>query len=467
MSHTPIILKHLSLIFPHKICFEDFSVEIPYGSRIAVIGRNGSGKTSLLRMIKDIIGEDAGYVPQIVEDFHTLSGGQRFNEALTLAISKDPTILLLDEPTNHLDTSNRKSLMRMLKSYPGTLIVVSHDVELLRHSIDTLWHIDHGKIHLFSGNYDDYIREVGIKRTSIEQEVLRLKREKQDMHESLMKEQQRASKSQAKGKKSIAQRKWPTIVSSSKMARGSETAGRKKAQIGEKKDELLQRLGQLSLPEIILPTFSLTASDIGNKMLISIQHGAVSYDVSKPILKDIHFPILPSERVAILGDNGSGKSTLIRAILRDAQVSITGEWYLPKTEDIGYLDQHYGTLPSGDSVLDSIRIMRPDWSPTEARRHLNDFLFRKNEEVNAIISTLSGGEKARLNLAQIAARTPRLLILDEMTNNLDLETREHVIQVLKAYPGAMIVISHDQDFLNEIEVKTWYTAQHGQLKQRS
>jgi ATPase subunit of ABC transporter with duplicated ATPase domains len=463
MSHTPIIIKHLSLTFPHKICFEDFSVEIPYGSRIAVIGRNGSGKTSLLRMIKDIVGEDAGYVPQIVEDFDTLSGGQRFNEALTLALSKDPSILLLDEPTNHLDASNRKSLIRMLKNYPGTLIVVSHDVELLRHSIDTLWHIDHGKIHLFSGNYDDYIREIGIQRASIEQEVLRLKREKQDIHESLMKEQQRASKSQAKGKKSIAQRKWPTIVSSTKMARGSETAGHKQAQISEKKDELLQKLGQLNLQEIILPKFSLTASDLGHKMLVSIQHGSIGYDPSKPVLSDIHFSILPSERIAILGDNGSGKSTLIRAILRDIQVTVTGEWYLPKAEDIGYLDQHYGTLPSNYSVLDCVRMMRADWSPTEARRHLNDFLFRKNEEVNAMVSTLSGGEKARLSLAQIAARTPRLLVLDEMTNNLDLETREHVIQVLKAYPGAIIVISHDQDFLNEIAIKNWYTAQQGQL----
>jgi ATPase subunit of ABC transporter with duplicated ATPase domains len=167
MSHKPIILKHLSLIFPHKVCFEHFSVEIPYGTRIAVIGRNGSGKTSLLRMIKEIVGEDAGYVPQIVEDFDTLSGGQRFNEALTRVLSKDPDILLLDEPTNHLDTSNRNSLMRMLKSYPGTLIIVSHDVELLRNTIETPWHIDNGKIHLFSGNYDDYLREIHIKRSAI------------------------------------------------------------------------------------------------------------------------------------------------------------------------------------------------------------------------------------------------------------------------------------------------------------
>ena len=100
--------------------------------------------------------------------------------------------------------------------------------------------------------------------------------------------------------------------------------------------------------------------------------------------------------------------------------------------------------------------MAPDWDHSEVRRHLNDFLFRKNEEVNELVSNLSGGEKARLSLAQIAARSPKLLILDEVTNNLDLETRQHVIEVLKVYPGAMIVISHDEDFLDEIGVSGRY-----------
>ncbi|WP_218642304.1 ATP-binding cassette domain-containing protein, partial [Providencia stuartii] len=105
-----------------------------------------------------------------------------------------------------------------------------------------------------------------------------------------------------------------------------------------------------------------------------------------------------------------------------------------------------------------------DKSYTEIRSYLNDFLFRKNEEINALVSTLSGGEKARLSLAQIAAITPKLLILDEMTNNLDRETRAHVIQVLKVYPGALIVISHDPDFLSAIEVTDGYEIKDGLLR---
>jgi ATPase subunit of ABC transporter with duplicated ATPase domains len=129
--------------------------------------------------------------------------------------------------------------------------------------------------------------------------------------------------------------------------------------------------------------------------------------------------------------------------------------------DIGYLDQHYGTLSPKKSVLETIADLVPTWSHAEIRRHLNDFLFRKNAEVNALVATLSGGEKVRLTLAQIAAKTPQLLILDEITNNLDLETREHVIQVLKEYPGSMIVISHDEDFLHAIDIQSWYEVKNG------
>src|SRR5579871_1392117 len=111
--HKAITIKNISLSFSHKVCFTDFSVEIPYGSRIAIIGRNGSGKSSLLRMLLEITSPDVrvGYVPQIVADYASLSGGQRFNTALTQALSIDPGLLLLDEPTNHLDLSNRRSLM--------------------------------------------------------------------------------------------------------------------------------------------------------------------------------------------------------------------------------------------------------------------------------------------------------------------------------------------------------------------
>lgn len=162
--------------------------------------------------------------------------------------------------------------------------------------------------------------------------------------------------------------------------------------------------------------------------------------------------------------NGSGKSTLVKAILGDNSIIKQGEWILPRSQEIGYLDQHYGTLSQDMTVFDTLSALLRDRSYLDIRIHLNDFLFRKNEEVAAKVSTLSGGEKARLSLAQIAAIMPKLLILDEMTNNLDLETREHVIQVLQNYPGAILVISHDADFLTAIGVTDWYDLKDGLLR---
>ena len=189
----------------------------------------------------------------------------------------------------------------------------------------------------------------------------------------------------------------------------------------------------------------------------------MGYSENQPILSGIILSLGSGERLAITGDNGSGKSTLIKAILGDESVCKTGEWHVIKREDIGYLDQHYSTIYPDKTVLETIADLVPAWPHSEVRRHLNDFLFRKNEEVNALVSTLSGGEKARLSLAQIAAKTPKLLILDEITNNLDLETKEHVVQVLKAYPGAMIVISHEADFLEEIGVNYYLEIKNGVL----
>jgi ATPase subunit of ABC transporter with duplicated ATPase domains len=132
----------------------------------------------------------------------------------------------------------------------------------------------------------------------------------------------------------------------------------------------------------------------------------------------------------------------------------TGSWYV--TQGIGFLDQHYQTLCLEKSALEIIMEAEPSWDHSTVRSHLNDFLFRKNDEVNTSVENLSGGERARLSFAQIAANPPRLLILDEITNNLDLETHNHVIQVLRDFPGAMIVISHDAEFLKEIQVGEYY-----------
>lgn len=475
MTYTQFQIKNLSFCFPHKILFDDFNAQIVYGQRIAIIGRNGSGKTTLLKILLGIEQPTSGtilrspdlscgFVPQIVNDFDSLSGGQRFNAALTKALSLNPHALLLDEPTNHLDTHNRKSLMRMLPSYPGTLLIASHDTELLRNCIDTFWHIDDAQIRVFTGAFDDYIREIEKQRTLLTQEIKYLDRQKKALHDSLMKEQKRAAKSKIKGEKNVRQRKWPTIVSTAKFGRSEETSGRKKAALNQEKEDLTEQLSKLCLPEIIAPKFSLNSASISDKTIVSINDGSIRYPGQEPLLKKIHLSINSRDRVAIQGNNGCGKSTLVKAIMNIHNIIKSGNWHTPKNSDIGYLDQHYNTLSATKTVLETISERVPTQPHIEVRRCLNDFLFRKNEEVNTIVRDLSGGEKARLSLAQIAICTPTLLILDEITNNLDLETKEHVIHVLKAYPGAMIVISHDADFLSKIGINHYMEISNGTLR---
>ncbi len=472
--HSPTSTHDLCLYFPGKPCFKGFNSQIHFGSRIAILGRNGSGKSAFLKMLLgeiestrgDIFMPDdinIGYVPQTIDHFEALSGGQRLNKALTKALTQNPNLLLLDEPTNHLDTKNRKSLLSMLNHYYGTLIVVTHDLEVLRNCVDTLYHIDNNQIHVFSGCCDDYMNEINIKRDGIENELSCLKREKKMMHEKLMIEQKRAAKSREKGEKSIARKKWPTVVSRAKAMRGQKTSGKKKAAIDRKKYELSNELEALHRPEIILPKFQLISEQHENKTIVSISEGSCGYTQESLVLKDIHLLLNGSDRIGITGNNASGKSTLLKAIMSNRGITKTGHWHIPKPEQIGYLDQHYANLNPQSSVFEMLANARPDWSHAEIRKHLNDFLFRKNEEINRLVIQLSGGEKVRLSLSLIAALTPKLLILDEITNNIDLETKDHLVQVLNHYPGSMIVVSHEETFLEQIGIDVSYNIKDGNV----
>lgn len=473
--HRPILLKDITLSFSGKICFEGFTTQIQPGSRIAIIGRNGSGKSSLLNILRktlsptegDVIFSDdvsVGFVEQTISDFNTLSGGQRLNKRLSEALAQSPDMLLLDEPTNHLDKANRKSLMHMMNRFPGTLIVVSHDTELLRTCIDTLWHIDQHAVHTFSGTYDDYLRHIQQKRTEIEKALSSLKREKKSTHDDLMKEQERAAHSKRKGEKSIHQKKWPTVVSQAKARRAEQTSGKKKSTIYQRKKELTDQLSGLHRPKVILPTFSLTADNIATNNIVSITNADIGYSRHDIILNNIALSLAGNERIAIEGENASGKSTLLKAILMDKSIFKTGDWHLPSLQHIGYLDQHYANLNPALSMMEHVQALRPDWCETQIRHHLSDFLFFENETVTQPIVYFSGGEKARAALSLIAAKTPKLLILDEITNNIDLETKTHVTQVLKAYPGALIMVSHEADFIQTVGVDHVYTISEGRLQ---
>lgn len=463
-----------------KICFERFSASIYSGKRIVIMGPNGAGKSTLLKIIQGQIlpstgavniwpGVSFGYVPQTINDYQSLSGGQRFNKSLSQALSTDPEILCLDEPTNHLDKKNKKSLIRMLENYQGALIIVSHDPEVLNLYFDEIWDIENGKVEVFAGNYQEYLQERQDKLNALEKERESLLKEKRVLSKKVEQEHKRRASSKAANK-----HESDKLLLNLMKETGQKTEGKKLGWLRQKKDEVAQKLSEVIIAEKIKPRFNLDAQKLSSsKVIVSVIDGSCGYasgdkgaENFEPVLHDINLQVGATERIAILGDNGSGKSTFMKALLRnlqDSSVIISGQWVVPKAGSIGYLDQHYSTVDQKLTVMEVIQSAAPDMDDLQVRKYLNDFLFRKTVEVENKVENLSGGEKVRSCLAQMAVKNPYLLLLDEITNNIDIQAREYILQVLDEYRGAIIIVSHDEEFLQELKISTFYEIREGLL----
>ncbi|MCS5709847.1 ABC-F family ATP-binding cassette domain-containing protein [Candidatus Berkiella aquae] len=460
----PILLQAIALVFPHKTCFSEFSSQINPGDRIAIVGPNGAGKSSLLQMLAgnslpsqgEIRFPPAlaiGYVPQLIDNNHPMSGSEHFQHALTQALRQQPDLLLLDEPTNHLDSKKRHSLMKMLNRYQGTLIVISHDLTFINTCCERIWHIESEKIQIFLGNYQDFLNNQAKALNAVEEKRKILRQQQIACHQSLMQAEQRAAQSRQRGEKNIQQRKWPTVTSKTKAARHIKSHVNRQALIANQKQVLAQERAALTIPTLA-PHFQLPARQCDKTSLVYIDNGSFGYE-RQILCERLSLTVNRHDRILIQGDNGCGKTTLLKAIMNDPEVIKTGFWQLPKIDEIGYYDQHYQSLPIESTPLCALQKVC-HWPLTKLRQHLADFLFKENEIVYAPMTTLSGGEKARLMLAMIAAKMPSLLLLDEITNNLDLSTKNHLITTLNQYPGTMIIVSHDDHFLNSIKGATYY-----------
>ncbi|GGP27215.1 erythromycin ABC transporter ATP-binding protein [Silvimonas amylolytica] len=454
-----IQIEGLGVSHGRKICFSGFNATVAWGQRIAILGDNGSGKSSLLNVLAGHAVPSEGvihavadirraHVAQVQDDVATLSGGERVSLALGSALTSQPDLLLLDEPTNHLDIANRRALYRTLRQFGGAIVLVTHDMALLDETCDTIWHLEQGQVTVFEGRYRDYMAERALQRHALEQAWPHTRRAAKSAHEALMKEQERAAHARQHGAKSIENGKWATVKSLTKLERSNTTAGRKQADLRAQRQEIASRLDQLRQPVTIVPHFHLPAGR-GRDVVVQVSGGSVGYDFS--LLGGLHMQLNQGERMAFTGRNGCGKSTLARAMLGDPAVRRGGDWLLPAPAQVGYLDQHYATLNPALSAIDALRAVVPAWTEARLRQHLADFLFFDTQSVTTPAAQLSGGERARLALACIAASPPSLLILDELTNNLDLTVRQHVIDVLRVYPGAMVLISHDEHFLAQID----------------
>ncbi|MBR7783795.1 ATP-binding cassette domain-containing protein [Undibacterium luofuense] len=459
MSACLFRLEGVCLSFASHTIFSDISLRIHAGDRIAIVGDNGSGKSTLLKLLAQQLRPDSGqlvlapqtgcgYLPQHLPDA-PLSGGERVSAALQSLWTQMPDILLLDEPANHLDQQQRQYWLQQLRYYPGTLVMISHDTDWMEALCDQLWIVHDQQLTVFKGRYADWLTAQEQALESLQHQRQQLKKNLKQAHQRRMQEQERAAHARQRGKKAIQERRWATIRSATKLGRGTRTSDQLCADIRTEQNRTARLLADVSQGAVPEPAFHLLSGQKhGNSAILQLNQ--VQFGFGKPLQEPLDCQLMPGQRIALCGPNGSGKSTLIKAITSAPHLRLAGDWYVPPSSRISLIDQYGALLQPQSDCIKHLQQRRPDWHMTQIREHLARFLLREDRLAYCPAAQLSGGERVRLMLALIAADTPALLILDEVTNHLDLSTRQHLTQVLRAYPGAMLVISHDSDWLQQI-----------------
>ncbi|MEM8644424.1 MAG: ABC-F family ATP-binding cassette domain-containing protein [Pseudomonadota bacterium] len=488
-------LDTITLRLGGHVVLDRASVAVPPKARVGLVGRNGAGKSSLLKVIAGMyeadegriqtpVGTRVGYLKQDApggsatpfetvlaaaeeraalldeaetatdphriaeiherlnaidahgapsrasrilaglgfseEDQHRplteFSGGWRMRVALGALLFSEPDLLLLDEPSNHLDLEAALWLESFLRVYPASLIVVSHERDMLNNVVSHIVHVEHGKTTLYVGNYDQFERQ-------------RAERQAQD---AAMR-----AKQEAKRKKLQAYvDRWRYKAHTAKQAQSRLKALQRMAPEAEVFDDASLVFDFPSPKEVKPPLMMLDGVDVG-------------YVPGKPVLSHIDLRIDPDDRIALVGRNGNGKTTLARALAgqlspMDGRIKASGKL------SVGYFAQHQiEELVPEDTPFQHMERMMPEAKPGEVRNHLARFGF-SGEKVSVRVNALSGGERARLSLALVTRDAPHILILDEPTNHLDVDAREALVQALAGFGGAVIVVSHDRHLLGLI-----------------
>ncbi|GAF66678.1 putative ABC transporter ATP-binding protein [Bacillus sp. TS-2] len=346
----------------------------------------------------------------------TLSGGQKTRLALGKLLLTKPDLLILDEPTNHLDIDTLTWLEQYLSNYPGAILIVSHDRYFLDKIVNQVVEISRTKSTKFKGNYSDYLNEKS-KRYELELKQFE-------------KQQEQIAKLEDFVQKNIA--------------RASTT---KRAQSRRKQLERMDRIDRPAGMEKSAHFSFQIERQTGNEVL-RISDLDVQYTNSPSIFKQLSFDVNKEESVAIVGPNGAGKSTLLKAMTKQIPIQ-NGSIHFGSNVKIGYYDQEQAKLQSNKQVLHELW---DDFSLSpekDVRTVLGNFLF-SGDDVLKPVSSLSGGEKARLALAKLMMQKANVLILDEPTNHLDLDAKEVLEAALIDYPGTIIFVSHDRYFLNRM-----------------
>lgn len=339
----------------------------------------------------------------------SFSGGWKMRVALAALLFSAPDVLLLDEPSNHLDLESTLWLENFLKAYPGTLIVISHERDLLNNVVDSILHLQGGKLTLYPGGYDSF-------------------------------EKQRAERAAQLASAKAAQDAQRARLQDYVARNSARASTAKQAQSRAKMLAKMQPIAALMEDPSL--SFDFPSPDELRPPLITLDLAAVGYG-DKPILQRLNLRIDPDDRIALLGRNGNGKTTLAR-LLAAQLPPMEGAMQASGRMQVGYFTQYQvEELASGDTPLEHMTRAMEGKTPGAVRAQLGRFGFSGNRATTNV-GKLSGGERARLALALITRDAPHLLILDEPTNHLDVDAREALVQALNDYQGAVILISHDR-----------------------
>jgi ATP-binding cassette subfamily F protein 3 len=487
-----LTLNNITVRLGGNLILDRASASVPTGSHVGLVGRNGTGKSTLLKIIAGVNEADGGsvetargtrigYVAQeapggdatpfdtvlaadtertrLLREIETshdahhigevherlnaieahaaparaarilsglgfdeaaqhqplsaFSGGWRMRVALAGLLFSNPDLLLLDEPSNHLDLEAVLWLESFLKTYRGTLLVVSHERDLLNNVVDHILHLQGGKLTLYSGGYDSFERQ---------------RRERQAQAEA-----QRMAQEARRQKLQAYVDRWRYKAHTARQAQSRLKALARMEPIAESIDD----------PSLV---FDFPSPDRLKPPMIKLDGAAVGYEAGKPILRRLNLRIDPDERMALLGRNGNGKTTLARLLSRHL-APMEGEMVASGKMRVGYFAQHQvEELDVEETPLQHMTRQMPDAKPTAVRGQLGRFGF-SGDKVEVKVKHLSGGERARLSLALITRDAPHMLILDEPTNHLDVDAREALVQALNEYEGAVVVVSHDRHLL--------------------